>query len=246
MPSGLPTFRLSGFPASQLPSRERSEHRCYHNKLMDFHPVHLVPHARTAWAVGGSPQDLAKILGARFSFFPKQVHGTFIEWVDAPIAFGLEADGLLTDAADLLIGVRTADCLPIVLAHRTEPFVGAIHAGWRGLAAGIVDQTAMRVAESGWRPADLVAYLGPCIGPCCYEVGPEVGKSFGRHFNGKLLDLKGFARERLGSIGLPDGSITEETACTRCTSALPSYRRDPSCGRILTGIVIQNDNGCHP
>lgn len=213
---------------------------------MDIHPVRLVPHVRAAWAVGGSPGDLAEALGARSSFFPRQVHGTLIEWVDAPVGFDLEADGLLTGEADLLVGIRTADCLPILVAHRTEPLAGAVHGGWRGLSGGILDALAGRIAERGLGIGDCKAFIGPGIGPCCYEVGAEVGERFGRHFDGKTLDLKGFARERLRSHGIPPGNIIEEFACTRCTAGLPSYRRDPSCGRILAGIVIQNDNECHP
>jgi YfiH family protein len=210
---------------------------------MEIREIALASRIRAAWTADGTPDGLAGALNARSHLFPKQVHGIRVDRVGAPDAYGLEADGLLTDAPGLLVGVRTADCLPILIAHRDRPFVGAVHAGWRGLAVGILDRLAERIAEGGWRTADCAAFVGPAIGPCCYEVGSEVGERFGRHFDGKTLDLKGFAAERLSVLGF--GEVRDEGLCTHCTATLHSYRRDPRCGRILTGIVIQNDNGCH-
>jgi YfiH family protein len=210
---------------------------------MEIREIALAPHLRAAWTSNGTPETLARTLGARFVFFPRQVHGTVVEWVDAPIAFGLEADGLVTDAPNLLVGVRTADCLPILITHRTGACVGAVHAGWRGLAGGILDRLAERIEEGELRAADFSVFLGPAIGPCCYAVGLEVGERFGRYFDGKMLDLKGFAAGRLAALGF--GDVRDEGLCTHCTAALPSYRRDPRCGHILTGIVIRDDKRCH-
>lgn len=211
---------------------------------METRLIDLVPHARAAWTAEGEPPALAAALGARSALFPRQVHGTRVEVADSPAAAAPEADGILTAAPGLLVGVRTADCLPILVAHRIDSLVGAVHAGWRGLAAGILDVLAARLADKGMRTADFRCFIGPAIGPCCYAVGAEVGSRFGRHFDGKTLDLKGFAAEQLRTLGFGSPIIAPD--CTRCAPHLPSYRRDPSCGRIMTGIVIQNDNGCHP
>jgi copper oxidase (laccase) domain-containing protein len=88
---------------------------------------------------------------------------------------GERGDGLWTDVAGIPLLALTADCLPIAVARRDRVGLAALHAGWRGLAAGIVDAAA--AALGGGR---LEAAVGPAIGPCCYEVGPEVSKRFER------------------------------------------------------------------
>jgi YfiH family protein len=97
---------------------------------------------------------------------------------DAP-----HADALVTRAAELLLGVQTADCVPILLADTRHRVVAAIHAGWRGTLARIAVKALGRMRmEFGTRAGDVVAALGPAIGHCCYEVGPEVAQAFATQF----------------------------------------------------------------
>jgi YfiH family protein len=98
--------------------------------------------------------------------------------VDAP-----KADALMTRTPGLLLGVQTADCVPILLADTRHHVVAAIHAGWRGTLARIAIKTLGRMRmEFGTRARDVVAALGPAIGRCCYEVGPEVAQAFATQF----------------------------------------------------------------
>jgi hypothetical protein len=99
---------------------------------------------------------------------------------DAP-----RADALTTSTPGILLGVQTADCVPVLLADMRHRVVAAIHAGWRGTLARIVVKALGRMdMEFGTRPRDVVAALGPAIGRCCYEVGPEVAQAFAAQFPG--------------------------------------------------------------
>jgi YfiH family protein len=149
--------------------------------------------------------------GARRLARGRQVHGTHVV-VDAE---GIEeADGQVTTALDVAPLVLVADCLPVALAGPGR--VGVVHAGWRGLAAGVVEAGAEAVGA-------VAAAIGPGIGPCCYEVGDDVRAVFGT--SGRTLDLKAIARARLEAAG-----VREIHDCGLCTSCDPerffSHRRD--------------------
>src|SRR4029077_6725703 len=96
-----------------------------------------------------------------------------------------QGDAALSGQAGLLLGIQTADCVPILLADPRRRVVAAVHAGWRGTLARVVAKTLGRMQlEFGTRPEDVVAALGPAIGPCCYEVGPEVAQACSAQFAG--------------------------------------------------------------
>lgn len=157
------------------------------------------------------------------------------------------ADGHVTTARGIALAVLVADCLPVLLADRAGGIVGAAHAGWRGLGAGILENTvaAMRARRPG---AELIAALGPCIGPSAFEVGQDVLDAFIAHdvraqamFRhgtraGKWwADLAGLATQRLQRLGVT--SITNAGVCTVASrDDFWSYRRDRVCGR-MAGIV---------
>jgi len=113
----------------------------------------------------------------------RQFHSDVIYVAAAPCAEAPKADALITDIPGLLLGVQTADCVPILLADTRRRVVAAIHAGWRGTLARIAAKTLgqMRM-QFGTRARDVVAALGPAIGQCCYEVGPEVAQAFAAQF----------------------------------------------------------------
>ena len=113
----------------------------------------------------------------------RQVHSDIIRFIDAPAESQLAGDGLITATRDLLLGIQTADCLPIILVDPKNHAVGVFHAGWRGTVKRIVEKGVgeMRL-RFGSRPRDLKAAIGPGIHGCCYEVGPEVRDKFESQF----------------------------------------------------------------
>ena len=171
-----------------------------------------------------------------------------------------QADASATDRAGIACVVMIADCMPVLLCDETGRAVGAAHAGWRGLAAGIVEQTAGRVAElAGVEAHALHAYLGPCIGPQSFEVGPDVRDAFLDGANaserdatasafvahprtdGKYLaDLPALARLRLQRLG-----VTRVVGGDMCTVSererFYSYRRDRETGRMAALIWLDNE-----
>ena len=143
----------------------------------------------------------------------------------APALRGEHADGLWTDEPGLPILAMSADCLPIVLARIGKPGVAVLHAGWRGLLAGIA--TAGTAALGG---DDLVAAVGPAIGPCCYEVGEEVAAPFRERFGDDVvqesrLDLWTSAERALRAAGVE--RVDRFDRCTACEpESFFSHRRD--------------------
>lgn len=116
----------------------------------------------------------------------KQIHSNLVvpaTAVDADREKPRKADGLMTDEPGFLIGIRTADCIPILVADRKRHAVAAFHAGWRGTVQRIVESGIGRMRlQFGSRPEDLVAAIGPGVGPCCYSVGEDLLSSFESQF----------------------------------------------------------------
>jgi YfiH family protein len=146
-----------------------------------------------------------------------------------------EGDALFTEVPGALLGVRTADCVPILIADVSKRAVAAVHAGWRGSAQAIVGKTVgAMAARFGSHPRDLQAVIGPAIGVCCYEVGPEVASHF-KDFFPELpnleerthLDLPEANRRQLLSAGVPLDRIHPCGLCTACLEGeFFSWRRD--------------------
>ena len=176
-----------------------------------------------------------------------QVHGTRV--VDAQtITHPVEADASVSTSGGCVSVVMVADCLPILIAERTGSIVAAAHAGWRGLAAGVIENT-VRALDTP--PRNLLAYLGPAIGPSAFEVGNEVRDAFiavdqaaqiafHPHQPGKwLADLFLLARQRLAKAGLAN-----VYGGGQCTYSDPgrfySHRRDKVSGRMAALIWIED------
>jgi YfiH family protein len=161
---------------------------------------------------------------------------------DRPHNDKVDADALVENTPGVAIGIKTADCVPVLLADPVGRAVAAIHAGWRGTAAYIV-QVAIRsmVAEFGTQPKDLHAAIGPCIGPCCYEVGPEVANEFGVLASGHVhLDLATMNARQLEAAGVLAQNISTSRVCTKCNAKdYHSFRRDrEAAGRMISWIRI--------
>jgi polyphenol oxidase len=168
-------------------------------------------------------ETLREQLGVRRLFRGYQVHGTVVRQVkDGVQADDVEADGQATPLPGFGAMVLTADCLPVALG--VTGAVAMVHAGWRGLAAGILEEGVRAVRELGG-DGEIVAIVGPGAGPCCYEVGEEVHAAFGgAHRAGQNIDLKAIARERLLAAGVAE--VGDVAACTICDERFFSYRRE--------------------
>lgn len=178
-------------------------------------------------------------------YFLKQVHGSTVvspPWTNPP-----EADGGVTGDAGSLLAIETADCLPILIVDPIRRRVAAAHAGWRGTALGVAQKTARVLIETGSRPEDLLAALGPAIRSCCYEVGQDVEEAFGPgaatffvpgRLARKHLDNIGANRAQLEAAGLAPEHIDCVDLCTRDREDLFfSYRRDgANAGRMISVI----------
>ena len=172
-----------------------------------------------------------------------QVHGVAVADLDAgpPLR---SADAAFTRQPDRVCAILTADCLPVLLAAESGEVVGAAHAGWRGLAAGVIEAT---VRAMGVAPERMLAWLGPAIGPAQFEVGGEVREAllaqdegsheaFRANFRGRFMaDLGLLARRRLGTLGI--SRIYGGGECTYSSAdKYFSHRRDGNSGRQATLI----------
>jgi len=206
-------------------------------------------------AVARNRERLVRALGVR-PVWLNQVHGAKVvdaaAHLDGPAP---SADASWTSQPGVACVVGVADCLPVLFAAPHGRAVGAAHAGWRGLAAGVLESALRAVCEAAaCPPSELIAWLGPAIGPAHFEVGPDVFHAFGGgvHFQLRphaatpdgsprwLADLPGLARDRLYSAGLR--RITQAGVCTvsqpdRCFS----YRRDRVTGRMVAAVWLRVD-----
>jgi hypothetical protein len=167
----------------------------------------------------------------------KQVHSGVALAAREPGCVG-EGDALVTRTSGVAVSVRTADCFPILLSDPHTHAVAAIHAGWRGTAAGIVASALARMRNDfGTDPQHVWAAIGPGIGGCCYEVGEEVARQFGLQRSGKL-DLAVENRSQLIRAGLSPQRIEQVGGCTFCNPAqFFSWRRDHDrAGRMISFI----------
>jgi YfiH family protein len=177
----------------------------------------------------------------------EQVHGTTIADLDAPAsAAARTADAAITRRAACVCVMQVADCMPVLFATRDGSAVAAAHAGWRGLAAGVLEAT---VAQLGVAPHQLLAWMGPAIGAQHFEVGAEVrsafvsrdaaaATAFSANSGGRWqCDLSALARARLAAAG-----VTAVFGGDWCTYSEPqrffSYRRDGQCGRMAALIWL--------
>ena len=169
----------------------------------------------------------------------QQVHSDLVIAAAGPGIQG-EADALIANKPGLHLGIRTADCLPIILVDPVNRAVAAIHSGWRGTASGIAIKAASKLRDQyGSNPSDLHAAIGPGIGPCCYEVGPEVAARFGT--DGRAhVDLAGEVGRQLQALGIPAAQVHCAALCTFCHGDLFwSYRREcEEAGRMWSGAAI--------
>jgi polyphenol oxidase len=225
-----------------------STRRAEHNEFTlgptgSENPAIQINRARFLAAVGMAGWPVLKL---------RQVHSAIIhDMTDTSAANEpREGDAAITRLGGAVLGVQTADCVPILVADRKGHAVAAIHAGWRGTALRIAQQAVARlVADYRIPPEDLIAIIGPHNAVCCYEVGEEVVEAINDpatlvrkaewskpHLN------QGLANQRqLIAAGIPENQIVISNLCTQCRSDLfYSYRRDGKrAGRMLSVIGIR-------
>ena len=218
----------------------------------------FTPHDERASVLENRRRFLESVGGAGSmnSFSPalvlaKQIHSACFVRVDsASLPPTTEADGLMTNQPGLLLGVQTADCVPVLVADPVTRSVAGFHAGWRGTVQRIVEQGIVGMSgEFGSDPGDLLAAIGPSIGQCCYVVGEEVDAAFRREFSYAQelltpdmgLDLKEANRRQLVEAGLDPESICVIPDCTGCQPELYfSHRAQKGVtGRMLSVIGLR-------
>lgn len=180
-----------------------------------------------------------------------QVHGIRVLTLtgnESPLT-APEADAVMTTVPGQVCAIMTADCLPVLIADREGRVVGAAHAGWRGLAAGVLEALVEGMSALGQVQArDLLVWLGPAIGPTAFEVGDDVRRTFlaqsPAHASGFqaqaagkwLADLSALARQKLAALGVT--AVTDSGVCTYTSADFYSYRREKVTGRMASMIWI--------
>ena len=161
-----------------------------------------------------------------------------------------EADILLATEQGIALAIRTADCLPILLADKQAGVIAAVHAGWKGTVAKVVVKAVQAMCEHGARVEHIVASLGPCIGLCCFEVKPDVAQKLTDSCQEKVssyrggscfIDLAQVNQYQLCRTGILAENIEVSTHCTAChvNPLYYSYRRDEEkTGRQLSMVML--------
>jgi YfiH family protein len=187
-----------------------------------------------------SDAEFAAALRGRRIVQVKQVHGA--RAVLAAEAGGQEADALVAPRNEsVAIGIRVADCVPVLVASTDTGAVAAIHAGWRGVAAGVVPAGVELLGRGA-----LLAAIGPCICACCFEVGADVADRIGfvtrRAGDKAYVDLRAAVRAQLRTLGLVDNAIDDVPGCTKHEpDRFYSFRRDgANSGRMLAAIATRS------
>jgi len=179
--------------------------------------------------------------------FTRQQHTTNIVSVDRS-GITENCDALITNRRSLYLSISVADCTPVMLYDKKKSIIAGIHAGWRGAAGRIVEQTLYQMKKDfKTNPIDIIAFIGPSAGKCCYEVGREVAYQFPNECitdspNGKfLLDVKQSNLLQLLENGIPNSNIEVSEDCTIHNTIFHSHRRDgKQSGRMFTVIGIKH------
>ncbi len=211
--------------------------------------------------VGDTREDVG-VVRAKHPEYPlviqvKQVHGTDALVLDSPMMVNQELpggwDALITNQSEVLLAVRTADCVPVLVYDSGRHIVAAIHAGWRGSVQGIVPATLHRMQECfDTQMEDVLMAIGPSAGFCCYEVDEPVIRSLRASYQewaqvvvprdtGKVrLNLRELIRCQALDVGVPEHGIGLMSFCTICQPDLfYSYRRDGSANKtMVSGIML--------
>lgn len=214
------------------------------------HVLEAIPLLEFGWLVHGFGTRRSHVWNGQPNLVTlKQTHSDNCILISQHPSEVLYGDALLTAAPGLMIGVRTADCVPILLVDPRHRAVGAVHAGWRGTAGRVAVKAMEKMQRDfGGSPGEILAAIGPSIGPCCYRVGAEVAVLFREWFPERndlegpvKLDLAEANRRQLIAAGLRDAHIFQAQLCTACLkNNFFSYRREgKTAGRQIAAIGIK-------
>lgn len=178
----------------------------------------------------------------------KQKHSGTVFFIDRSDV-NLEGDGLITKDRKYL-AILTADCLPLFFYHPKKRIIAAIHAGWRGLSKGIIENTLEKFSRLRALPEDLIVAFGPHIRVCCYQVGPDlidiiktkysrVARIFKNSAKDAFFDMSTLICQILITNGVNKENIEDTQICTSCSIGFHSYRRDKTTGRNLNLIGLR-------
>ncbi|MCH8567984.1 MAG: peptidoglycan editing factor PgeF [Balneolales bacterium] len=171
-----------------------------------------------------------------------QVHGNRVQQVDTPGIFPA-TDAMVTNKPGIALAVFVADCAGVLLADPDAGVIATAHAGWKGAAADIVNETIREMEKLGANPARMKAFVSPCISFENFEVGEEVAVQFpeevvDRSYLKPHINLKEFVRMQLLAAGLPEGEISVHPDCTFVNEDYFSYRRQKEKSGRMMGIIF--------
>ena len=231
---------------------------------LDSLAPHLFTTRQLSLASAAGYAELAAALGVQHVATLTQVHGAAVSIVHAAEIprHGPEADAFVSNASDIAVAVRAADCVPLLMADSVSGAVAAVHAGWRGTAAraAVAALHAMQ-REYGTHPTNVVAAIGPSIGPCCYTVGPDLVDAFAaagherylierwfstpppprgsRERTQLRLDITAANRDQLVLAGVPERQIYDCRLCTAMhLEVLTSYRAEKENAVRIAGAIV--------
>ena len=250
----------SRFHYSDLMTKTNGLTHCFTSKTYTLQSGDINPDfdlSRSQSLVKQHIKNNHRILALNFNFqlesliTVNQVHGDIIYHVKNNIKGKdnwngiVEADAIITDNSNIIIGVRTADCVPILLFDPVSKAFAAIHAGWKGTYLGLPSKTVREMKNKfNSKPENIIAAIGPAIGSCCYEVDQELANKFNIFTNSKkcYLDLAGINKKNLIDNKLKKENIDLINKCTKCNHKLFfSYRKQGSTsGRQMAVINYRN------
>lgn len=200
---------------------------------------------------GVGPCEIDDMVGPEMRVFETdQMHGKRVVRLEDVRGEGVvEADAFITNKPGVVCHVRSADCVPILIADAKGRAIAAVHAGWRGTALNVVAEALKEMTRAyGTDPADCVAAIGPCICGACYEVGREVEEAMAAlglgdswRAGSNRADLRLANAALLERAGVLRSNIEILKECTRCDTRFASFRRDGGLGRQVNFIAIIND-----
>ena len=173
---------------------------------------------------------------------PKQVHSNNIAVVTESGIYS-DTDGIITNQQDLVLSIQVADCIPIFISDIESNAIGLIHAGWRGIAANIIENSIEKFQSLNSNPRKLEVVLGPSIRQCCFEIGPEVSTKFDEKYqlegvgDRSYLNPQSVVIDKFIQLGVEPQNITNVEECTCCSEHYHSFRRDGSKAGRMIGIL---------
>ena len=188
--------------------------------------------------VGLNPENLIDI---------NQTHSSKVINTDLPGIYD-DADGIINEGGNLVCSIKVADCLPIFFVNNHSKTIGLVHAGWRGISLGIINEFANKIIKNKENPSDYYVLIGPSIQSCCFEIKDDVLASFDPRFykqidkNQYKVNLQAWAVDQLIDSGLEKNNISVINKCTYCLNTIyHSYRRNrSSSGRMYALLGWSN------